>query len=856
MNMGEKITFNQLFDKVNFIEVPIIQRDYAQGRKEQSEVRHSFLDSLLSALMIDRTNGDKHSLNLDFVYGSIDDTNTLSILDGQQRLTTLFLLHWFLALKHGHLTEFKSRFSREYNSRFTYKTRPSSSEFFDALVSNDSIEQRYHAIAINTDNETKPSSLTTEYTIDQLITDSTWFFSAWQQDPTVQACLNMLRSIEDKFKHTDIDLYQRITDNHDPYITFQFLPLNTFGLSDELYIKMNARGKPLTPFENFKANLQQVIKSYSNELPSYELVARGGIVNGYDYFIHKIDTDWADLFWHFRNLVSDDASDNTYDDELMNFIRLIILYQYLLNNSITSKEVSKDGLATLLGSKSMLPAVSISKYKELQCLNPEFATRLIDTLDMVYSPSPQLNNFKTYILNNEYYDELALFKQVLKNDTNYTEKLRFFAFYTYIDSHKTTLDLDEAKQWTRVIYNLTENTVIDSSDTFYRAFQGINSLIQIKRPILDILKEDIDISGFLGDQVLEERIKAHLLGKSKQWESAVLQAEKHPFFKGQIGFLLNFSGVLSFYREHAHCHWSEHDDNLYLSQFKKYTASASAVFDLIGNSSSRINYLWERSVLSKGVYFTKKGSDRYNLLSTRLVKNNIERDHSWKRLLRISSDIGKSRTNTEPKQVFVKSVLDDPDFDHKKIPHSLKRICNKAIANGSLENWRKYFIKYPQLFKLCRQGFILKNNDEFVLFKESQRNHTQYELYSYVTKIRLSRMKSALAPFNDLHYQEVISSEIPASLKISGWDFEDTPYSIEIKRESKSLNIYFYQKTSAPYPAPIEDILTNSGFEYILSDPESTSSQGYFVHNQQDTVDGIINKLKELCKALRTLHHE
>ena len=31
------------------------------------------------------------------------------------------------------------------------------------------------------------------------------------------------------------------------------------GSGEDLYIKMNSRGKPLTPFENFKARFEQAI---------------------------------------------------------------------------------------------------------------------------------------------------------------------------------------------------------------------------------------------------------------------------------------------------------------------------------------------------------------------------------------------------------------------------------------------------------------------------------------------------------------------------------------------------------------------------------------------------------------------
>ncbi|MEZ4879292.1 MAG: DUF262 domain-containing protein [Chitinophagales bacterium] len=73
------------------VEIPIIQRDYAQGREREEELRENFLKFLLEAV-----NGTPKEL--DFVYGSVKD-KIFQPLDGQQRLTTLFLLHWFIAVK-------------------------------------------------------------------------------------------------------------------------------------------------------------------------------------------------------------------------------------------------------------------------------------------------------------------------------------------------------------------------------------------------------------------------------------------------------------------------------------------------------------------------------------------------------------------------------------------------------------------------------------------------------------------------------------------------------------------------------------------------------------------------------------
>ncbi|WP_282109538.1 DUF262 domain-containing protein [Shewanella algicola] len=128
MNKGKSLTLFGLFDidTVETIEIPILQRDYAQGRKEEGEVRTLFLNSLFQAL--NNNTESRQTLDLDFVYGNFEggQSKTFSVLDGQQRLTTLYLLHWYLAVHHRHIEEFRSRFvTDEHRSRFTYKTRPS-----------------------------------------------------------------------------------------------------------------------------------------------------------------------------------------------------------------------------------------------------------------------------------------------------------------------------------------------------------------------------------------------------------------------------------------------------------------------------------------------------------------------------------------------------------------------------------------------------------------------------------------------------------------------------------------------------------------------------------------------------------
>ena len=99
---GERMSFIQLIEKYNVV-VPVIQRDYAQGRttEKPTEVRKGFVSNLISYLQAPE--GEIH--DLDFVYGTVVD-NEFIPLDGQQRLTTLFMLHLYVASKSDKYEEF------------------------------------------------------------------------------------------------------------------------------------------------------------------------------------------------------------------------------------------------------------------------------------------------------------------------------------------------------------------------------------------------------------------------------------------------------------------------------------------------------------------------------------------------------------------------------------------------------------------------------------------------------------------------------------------------------------------------------------------------------------------------------
>lgn len=264
---------NEDAPEIDRIKIPLIQRDYAQGRddREVRRIRREFLDVLCRAVC------GGEPVGLDFVYGEMDGDRLIP-LDGQQRLTTLFLLHWYLAVRTGQSVRGQAW------TRFSYATRPSARRFCERLA------------------EYQPP--TTVPPNSEWIEDQPWYLATWRHDPTVGSMRVMLDAIHQQLGTADCEqAWARLIDPARPAISFQLLPIEWTGRSDELYIKMNSRGKPLTAFEHFKARFEQSLNEW--RCPR---VAE---------FASLIDGAWSDLMWPFR------GDDDIVDDEFMRYIRFI-----------------------------------------------------------------------------------------------------------------------------------------------------------------------------------------------------------------------------------------------------------------------------------------------------------------------------------------------------------------------------------------------------------------------------------------------------------------------------------------------------------------------------------------------------
>lgn len=444
------MTFLELINE-NEIIIPLIQRDYAQGRTKEKFKAETFLEAILV--------GTKKGLNLDFIYGKVDsDKKTFLPLDGQQRLTTLLLIYWFASLEQKYVERLHS---------FTYEVRSSTTDFIHKLT------QKEHW-----NNLSKKSVV-------QTIENSSWFFLSWKKDPSVQALLNMLNLIETKFQEMEIQIDE--LEN----ITFEFLNLDEFDLTDELYVKMNARGKPLSDFENFKAAFSKLLTGSSEK--------------------SKLDNEWLDVFWHIGLQESSENLEKApllADRKYYNFFYNVTYNFYVENFDFDKNELKAKSLFTFYEKVYQMPKVLNNLVKILNALD---------------------KNEKIFI------------EFISKTDIGYADRARFYALsLAYIDG----LDKNkkEFNNWMRVTLNLINNQRIDEAKDFKNTIISLKNLSENIQNIYSyIANEANNILSFNQRQRKEESLKSVLILKDNLWENELVKAEQHWYLNGQVGFLLDFS---------------------------------------------------------------------------------------------------------------------------------------------------------------------------------------------------------------------------------------------------------------------------------------------------------------------------
>lgn len=601
------------------ISIPIIQRDYAQGRKDAVTIRDKFLYEIFNRLDNDE------NLFLDFVYGNIEGDKFIPI-DGQQRLTTLFLLHLYFAKKESK--------DCEYLKGFTYETRSSSREFCERLVNAD--------IDFNKDE------------ISADIKNYSWFMPFWENDPTVKSMLVMIDAIHDKFKN--FTFYDRLEN-----INFSFLELKEFGLTDDLYIKMNARGKPLSEFENFKAEFE---KELSQDIKA------------------KLDNEWLDLFWGLKD------SDK---------------------KGIDLSSVDKRYMAFFKGVASNFTILDIKDTKEAK----DFDFDEFDTLDALEFFSSNKNNVNNVI---KILDELCEVpnRELLKNftdtskDVTYETRANFFALSMFlINFGAQKLGGDFYKEYKRITSNVTRDFNIDSILKLRQVFEFINEICE-KCESEDIFKllegfDDKQPESFktIDFYKWQEKKKLKLIQNDKGWIDAISEAEKHLYLGSNLTFLIDFA---------------END----VKEFERYYKKFNKIFE-----EDKESFLFQRALLTKRDYLVGRGygygGEYFSFCN--FNNNPRDKDDNWRSVF-FNKEKGQILKELLEDERNLEKIIDDFDktdwrYYFIKYPQILKYCRNFFIQkNGEMIRVLTKSLSSSKQVEYYSYALCIKLREDLKLSKE------------------------------------------------------------------------------------------------------------------------------------------
>lgn len=466
------------------IQVPYYQRDYAQGRIDNGRIdniRKVFVEEMYGAIM----GFNNKECHLGLVFGSYDENEKVFIaVDGQQRLTTVFLLHWYVAWRENKLNDYKEKLLN-----FSWDTRSYSSQFVELLF------------------KIRPLG----NVIDSIKTNSN-YFSVWENDPTVKGMLTMIEEIEKQYPN-DILLCSQLFSN-DCKIKYDILKLEKDS-DGKTYLKMNSRGRSLTTFELFKSKLLDKYK------PN---------------FGHKFDNEWLSFMIKISA-----TSDSQFSDPDIPFMNFINEYTYLQLKLKSGSDIANNYKeftdAKVKGELTDVPFISFDKYNgafEGDCL--EYFEKSLDWICQNYENIKLIDNKIRFSDSRFFIDAI-----IKDNNPNFTHRAKLFAVFKYAElTGYDQIDTELYEKWTRVFRNLVANTDIDGSNIggICKAINKIDN-----SDIYGYLSNGGEISAFTKDQVAEEIAKAKQIlygaprSDGKSWEEIIIEAENYAFFKGAIRFL-------------------------------------------------------------------------------------------------------------------------------------------------------------------------------------------------------------------------------------------------------------------------------------------------------------------------------
>lgn len=259
------------FQNLEQFVIPEIQRDYVWSKSDVNDILDSIKDGF--------ENGDVPYLGFIYAYNDKDYVYKYFLIDGQQRITTIFLL--LVALYYKLEKDFPEHLIKNEKLKLDYKVRQATHDFLTDFV--DFL------------NSNKGLTLNSN-----IISEQTWYHRNYKNDITIFNIINNFIEIYDWLTNLG---EERLTD----FLTFveEDIQLSYFDIEngrqgEELYIYMNSRGRHLVENETLKAKFLSKLNTTENK----ENWGKKWAI-------------WQDFFW--VNRLDNPDSDNGFNE----FLRMV-----------------------------------------------------------------------------------------------------------------------------------------------------------------------------------------------------------------------------------------------------------------------------------------------------------------------------------------------------------------------------------------------------------------------------------------------------------------------------------------------------------------------------------------------------
>ncbi len=234
-NTGENYTLSKLLSGNHRIIIPDLQRDYCWGDKTHTDQRIELVSGFLHSLMEQFMSSENSKLNLGLIYGYEIPQNHIQLCDGQQRLTTLYLLIGMLhkktdAFRHYLISDFKCE-NDDREPYLQYAIRESALYFLSDLVCHFFIDNKELRV--------------------EKIKEADWYFHDYDLDPSIQSMLNALSIMEDILNEKDQEWIQAFGEWL-TQLTFMYVDMGDQRNGEESFVVINTTGEPLSATQNLK----------------------------------------------------------------------------------------------------------------------------------------------------------------------------------------------------------------------------------------------------------------------------------------------------------------------------------------------------------------------------------------------------------------------------------------------------------------------------------------------------------------------------------------------------------------------------------------------------------------------------